>query len=146
VELVNDVLALDNSSEDDVLAVEPGAGDEGDEELGAVGSGAGVGHGQQVGDIVLLLEVLILELGTVDGLASGAVLVGEVTALSHEVGDDAVEGGSLVAKALLSSAESPEVFGGLGHDVVVELEGDLADGFATDRNFEPHFRPAHDLN
>lgn len=38
------VLAFDNISEDGVLAVEPGAGHEGDEELGAVGVGTSVGH------------------------------------------------------------------------------------------------------
>ena len=36
-------------AEDDVAAVEPGAGDRGDEELGAVGVGAGVGHGEEAG-------------------------------------------------------------------------------------------------
>ena len=35
--------------------------------------GAGVGHGQQTGLSVLLLEVLISELLAVDGLATGAL-------------------------------------------------------------------------
>ena len=37
-------------------------------------------------------EVLVVELVAVDGLAASAVVVGEVTALAHELGDDAVEG------------------------------------------------------
>ena len=39
----------------------------------AVGVGAGVGHGQHTGASVLEDEVLVSELGAVDGLAAGAV-------------------------------------------------------------------------
>jgi hypothetical protein len=70
------------------------------------------------------LEVLILELVAVDGLATSAckqgliftssiskrmvrtVMVGEVTTLDHEVLDDTVEGRALVAEALLASGQS----------------------------------------
>ena len=52
------------------------------------------------------------------------VATGEVTALEHELGDDAVEGRALVAEALLAGAESTEVLGGLGDDVVEQVEGD----------------------
>lgn len=73
------------------------------------------------------LEVLILELVAVDGLATSAcqqrlnsgsfvvryriertVVVGEVTTLNHEVLDDTVEGRALVAEALLASGQSAE--------------------------------------
>ncbi len=40
---------------------------------------------------MLQLEVLILKLVAIDGLATSAVVVGEVTTLAHELGDDAVE-------------------------------------------------------
>lgn len=46
---------------------------------------------------------LILEAVAVDGLAAGAVARGKVAALNHELLDDAVELGALVAKALLHS-------------------------------------------
>ena len=49
-----------------------------------------------------------------------------VSTLEHEVGDDSVETGSGVSEALLTSAESSEVGGSLGDNVVVELEGDSA--------------------
>jgi hypothetical protein len=52
------------------------------------------------------------------------VATGEVTALKHEVGDDSVEGRTLVAEALLASAESTEVLSGLGDHVVEEVEVD----------------------
>jgi hypothetical protein len=113
-------------AEDDVAAVQPGGHDGGDEELGAVGVGASVGHGQQTGAVVLQLEVLIGKLLAVDGLAASTVTAGEVTALEHEVGDDSVEGRALVAEALLAGAESTEVGGGLGDNVVIEVEVDAA--------------------
>jgi hypothetical protein len=52
-------------------AVQVGGGHGGEEELAAVGAGACIGHGQQAGRLVLQLEVLVLELGAVDGLAAG---------------------------------------------------------------------------
>ena len=70
---------------------------------------------------VLQTEVLVLELVAVDGLAPGAVAGSEVSSLAHEVGDDAVEGGALVAEALLSGAESTEVLGSLGDHVIPQL-------------------------
>jgi len=75
---------------------------------------------------VLEDEVLVGKLVAVDGLATGAVVVGEVTALAHEVGDDTVERAALVAKALLAGAEGTEVLGGLGDDVSTELHDDAA--------------------
>lgn len=54
------------------------------------------------------------------------VAAGEVTTLEHELGDDAVERRALVAEALLTSAESTEVLGGLGDNIVEEVEGDAA--------------------
>jgi hypothetical protein len=43
------------------------------EREGSVRVGAGVGHGQEEGGLMLQLEVLIGELLTVDGLATGAL-------------------------------------------------------------------------
>ena len=54
------------------------------------------------------------------------VATGEVTALEHELGDDAVEGRTLVTKALLAGAESAEVLGGLGDDIIEKVEVDAA--------------------
>ena len=40
---------------------------------------------------MLQLEVLISEFGSVDRFSSSAVVVGEVSSLEHELGDDSVE-------------------------------------------------------
>jgi len=113
-----------NLAEDDVFAVEPGGDDGGDEELGAVGVGTGIGHGEQTRFGVVSLEVLIRELLTVDGLSSSTITTSEVAALKHELRDDTMELGSLVPEALLTGAESTEVLGRLGDYIVVEVEVD----------------------
>lgn len=42
--------------------------------------------------------------------------------LAHELRDDAVEDGALVAEALLAGAQGTEVFSSLGHHVSIELQ------------------------
>jgi len=54
------------------------------------------------------------------------VATGEVTALKHELRDNAVEGRISVAEALLAGAESTEVLSGLWDYIVVEVEVDAA--------------------
>ena len=91
----------------------------------------------QVGRLEHGDEVLILELAAVDGLATGAVVVSEVTTLSHEASDDSVEGASLEVKAVsfLTGAESAEVFGGLG-GVTSESHGDSAGSLTANGDVE----------
>ena len=62
-----------DGAEDDMAAVEPRGDDGGDEELRAVGVGAGVGHGEEERLVVGELEVLVGELLAVDRLAAGAL-------------------------------------------------------------------------
>lgn len=54
------------------------------------------------------------------------VAAGKVTALKHELRDDAVELGASIAKALFTGAQGAEVLDGLGDDIVEELEVDAA--------------------
>jgi hypothetical protein len=54
------------------------------------------------------------------------VAAGEITALNHEVVDDAVEGGALVAETLGAGAQLLEVPGRPRDDVVIEREVDAA--------------------
>lgn len=123
LDLLDDVHALENLAKHDVLPVEPGRLDGGDEELGALGVGAGVRHGEHARPGVGEVEVLVVEDAAVDALAAGAVAVGEIAALQHEVRDDAVEGGARVAEALLAGRQLLEVFRRLRHDTVGERGG-----------------------
>lgn len=54
-------------------------------------------------------KVLIIEFLPVDGLAPSAIVVREIAALAHELGDDAVKATSLKAKALLMGAQASEI-------------------------------------
>jgi len=113
-------------AKDDVLAIEPACDFRGDEELRAVSVWSGIGHREKSYFGVLAGEVLIGKLLTVDRLATGAVTAGEITTLKHESWDYAVEGRSSVSETLLASAESTEVLGSLGNDIIVEVEYDAA--------------------
>ena len=139
--------------------------DSGDEELGAVGVRAGVRHGKDALLGVLELEVLVGELLTIDysapslsdnrpaaqrerglaegtglhtGLATGAVALGEVAALDHELLDDTVERRSLVAEALLSRGQSAEVLDRLGYGLAVETHDDATDRLIAVRDVKVH--------
>jgi len=92
---------------------------------------------------VLQLEVLILELVAVDGLATSAVASGEITTLTHEVGDDTVELGALETESLLTSAEGTEVLCSLGHDISSQLHHDPASWLVVDSHVEENLWVAH---
>jgi len=81
----NDVHAFQNLAKDNVLPIQPGGLDSGDEELRSIGILTSVGHRQKTGCGVAKLKVFVSEASTVDGLATGSVMVGEVTSLDHEV-------------------------------------------------------------
>lgn len=133
-----------------MLAIQPRSIGSTKEELTTVGVGTSIGHGQDTytkatkhetvnkkqwtsyqdhiailflhaWTSVLQSEVLIFKLVAIDGLSTSAVVVGEVTSLAHELGDDTVESGSLVAETTLTGAESTEVLSSARHHIGTEL-------------------------
>ncbi len=60
--------ALQDFAKHNVFAVKPWRLDRGDEELGAVGVFAGIGHAEPTRTIMLQLEVLIRETFSIDAL------------------------------------------------------------------------------
>lgn len=54
-------------------------------------------------------KVLIIKLPAIDGLATGAIVVGEVASLAHKLRDDSMKAASLKAKALLVRAQAAEI-------------------------------------
>uniref|UniRef100_A0A8B9C633 Uncharacterized protein n=1 Tax=Anser brachyrhynchus TaxID=132585 RepID=A0A8B9C633_9AVES len=94
-----------------VLPIQPVCFITRDEELGAVGTfTARSGRAGLTRPRVLENEVFIIKLLPVDGFASSAVVVGEVSSLAHELGDDAVEAAPLEAEAFLVGTEAAEIF------------------------------------
>lgn len=125
------MLTINNGTEYDMFTIEPGGLNGRDEELGSIGVGSSVGHGHDTGSGVLEGEVLILKFAAVDGFSTGAVVVGEVTTLAHEVRDNPVEATAFVAESLFASAQGTEVLCSLGDDVRSELDDDTANGLSV---------------
>eukprot|EP00534_Pseudo-nitzschia_fraudulenta_P011629 CAMPEP_0201215244 /NCGR_PEP_ID=MMETSP0851-20130426/188858_1 /ASSEMBLY_ACC=CAM_ASM_000631 /TAXON_ID=183588 /ORGANISM="Pseudo-nitzschia fraudulenta, Strain WWA7" /LENGTH=251 /DNA_ID=CAMNT_0047504689 /DNA_START=202 /DNA_END=958 /DNA_ORIENTATION=- len=118
---LDEINSVEDLSEDDVSAIQPGGFDGGDEKLGSIGVGSGIGHAQVHGPFVLQIEIFVLEFASVDALSSATVVHSEITTLDHEVGNDAVESASLVVQrlsalsdALFTGAEGTEVLGSFG--------------------------------
>lgn len=99
-----------------------------------------VGHRQNTGSCVLEGEVFVGELGPVNGFPARSVVVGEVTALAHESGNDAVKGRAFEAKARFAGAQLTKVLGRLGDDIGTELHDDTTGGLATNGNIKVHLR------
>jgi len=123
--------SLGDLAEGDVLLVQEPGGADGEEELGAVGVLAAVGHGDDAAGGVGDDEVLVVEGGAVDAGAAAALLVEDVAAVEKHVLDDAVAVGVLVADLLQlgpleSVAESLEVKSGDWGGVAEDSDGDLA--------------------
>ena len=135
---VEDVHAGADLAEDDVGTVQMRGVREAQEELAAVGAWASVGHREDTATGVLVDEVLVSKVGSVDGFSASSVSGSEVAALSHEALDDSVEGASLVVEglaasglALLARAQSAEVLGRLG-GVGHQVDNNTASGLTTD--------------
>jgi hypothetical protein len=92
---------------------------------------------------MLEIEVLVIELSTIDRFSASSIAGGEITTLDHELLDDSVKDRAFVRKGLagfafafLASAESSEVLGGLGYDIVVQLEADPTFWFVANCDIE----------
>lgn len=142
-DLSDDIHTLDNTAEDDVAVIQPRGLHGGDEELGTVGVGTSVGHRHDARAGVPQDEVLILELVAIDGLATGSVVVLEITTLAHEVRNHTMECGTLVAKAFLSGAESAEVFASLWSYICAQLDNDTSQRLVIGGKVEKATRQTH---
>ena len=60
-----------------------------------VGVRTSISHGQNARSSVFESEVLVIELASVDTLATRSVSLCEIPTLAHEAGDDSVELGTL---------------------------------------------------
>jgi len=136
LDLLDDIHSLCDLSKDHMLPIQPLGLGSAEEKLAAVGVRAGVCHGEDSWSSVLQLKVLIRELVSVDGLSTSSIVVGKVSSLAHEVGDDTMEGRSLESESLLTSAESTEVLAGLRHNVIPQLHDHLSDRGSISSNVE----------
>jgi hypothetical protein len=139
--LQNNVHAVTDLAKNDVLVVQEGRGDCGNEELRAICIWPGVGHGEETGLVVLESEVFVIKgLEAPDAGRAGAITVQKISALAHELGNYTVKLAAFVAlrsadRVLgLAGAELAKVLGRLGNDIFEELKGDAAKGLTSNRN------------
>jgi len=126
-----------------MLAIQPRSLGSANKELRTVGVGSSIGHAEDARASVLEREVLVLELVAIDGLAASSVVVGKVSALAHEVGDDTMESGASVAKAFLSGAQGAEILSSLGHHIGPQLHDNSAHGLTTGSDVEIYTGTSH---
>jgi len=141
--LLHDVHSLDDSSEHDVTVVQPGRLDSGDEELRSVCVGASVRHRHDARPGVLQGEILVLEFVAIDGFSSGAVVIREIAALTHEVGDNAMECRALVAVTLLAGAQRTEVLARFRNYIGTKLDDDATDRGSIGSHIKKDARQTH---
>ena len=119
------------NTDHNMLPVQVGRGPEGNKELGPIGVGPGIGHGEHAGLIVLEHEGLVGKAPPPDGLTTRPVSLGEVAALHHEALDHAVEGKAVVEPV---GGELAEVFNRLRCVLIKELDRDRSGG-GVERGF-----------
>jgi len=129
---LHNIHSVDNFAKDNVLAVEPFGLDGGDEELRSVRVLASVGHREPAWAVVLELKVLVSKLGTIDASAASAIAIGKVTSLDHEIGNDTMKLGSLVALSLWLECELSKILNSLWHDFSKETNLNTANILIAD--------------
>lgn len=115
--MLDNLHAFNNSTKHYMTAIQPGGLHGSDEELGTIGVGSSISHREDTRSSVLQEEVLVSELLAIDGLATSTIVVRKVTTLQHEVGDNTMEGGALVAETLVTNTQGAEVLACLGCDI-----------------------------
>merc|ERR1719244_414848 len=125
-DLLDDIHPLHNLAEHHMLPVQPLSLGSAEEELGPIGVGASISHGQNTRSGVLQLEILVLKLGAIDRLATRAISSSEVTSLAHEVGNHPVERRSLESEPLLAGTQCTKVFRSLRNHVFSQLHYNIA--------------------
>lgn len=105
-----------------MLSIKPTGLSAGDKELTAIGVGSSVRHRKYSGLGMSKLKVLVLEPGAINRFTTSTVVIGEIATLAHEVRDHPVETATLVAKTLLSGAESAKILRRLRDNILPQLK------------------------
>ena len=122
-DFIDDMKSVGDLAKYRMAIIEEWSGGGGDEKLGAVGPGTGVGHGENAGAAVTKIGVKFI-----GKLVSGAAptALGRVAALKHEIFDNPVKGDPVIVSALCEIEEiraSQRGFGGIHRCVDVASGG-----------------------
>lgn len=136
LDLMDNFHALEDLTEDNMFSIQPRGDNSSNEKLRTVGILSSIGHRQETRTSVFEFKVLIGEAITIDGFSASTVTTGEVAALDHEVLDDTVELGTLVAKTGITDRQSSEVLCGLGDTAAEQPKGNPSQRLTTVFNVE----------
>uniref|UniRef100_A0A1B0B9Q7 Uncharacterized protein n=1 Tax=Glossina palpalis gambiensis TaxID=67801 RepID=A0A1B0B9Q7_9MUSC len=103
-DLFDDVHAIDDLAENNVFVVQPGSLNSTNKKLRTIGIRSGIGHRQDAGASMLQSEIFISEFVAINRFAAGAIVICEIAALAHEIGNDAMEGGAFITETFFTSA------------------------------------------
>ena len=70
-------------------------------------------------DVFLSSRTPTCEFLAIDGLSTGSISFGEISTLEHEFLNYTVERRAFITESMCTSGQFAEIFGSLGHDVVV---------------------------
>mmetsp|Transcript_12741 Transcript_12741/g.27556 ORF Transcript_12741/g.27556 Transcript_12741/m.27556 type:complete len:176 (-) Transcript_12741:75-602(-) len=97
-----------------------------------IGIGTRIGHAEDSRAGMCQREVFVFKATAINGFASSTVVIREISTLTHETWDNPMEGGTSVAKPLLSRTQLTEILSGLGYDVGAELHDKTPSGLVAD--------------
>jgi len=133
LDLLHNVHTINYFAKDNVLAIEPVSANGSNEKLRAIRVLAGVSHRKIARCAVLDLKVLVLEASAIDALATSAITVSEIASLDHEVGNDTMKLGSLVALALWLCGQLSKVLNSSWHGISKKTNYNAASFLSTNR-------------
>ena len=125
-------------AEDHMLAYQSLSLCSADEKMGTICVEYSICHGQDARTCMLSDEVLIMKFLPIDGLATSAIMVCEVTTLTHKPWNNSVKAGTLITKSFLSSAQSMKLFCCLWNLVCKQFDGDAARGLGVNGDVKKH--------
>ena len=130
--------ALDYLAEDHMLAVKPGRFNGGDEKLGTIGVWTGIGHGQRSWPQMLADEIFIGKGAAIDRFAAGTIGVGDIAALEHELGNNAMKDAPLKPEAFFMGDQLAEILRCFRDHIGKQLHYDPTGLFISDDDIKKH--------
>ena len=124
-----------------MFSIQPRCFGKTNKKLGPIGVASGVGHWQDSRSSVPQLKILIIKRPIpVNGFAPSSVMLGEITALAHEVRNDTVKDWAFESEPLFTRTKGTEIFSGPGDNISPQLYDNLTNRWTTGSNIKKNSR------
>lgn len=133
VKSVNNIHPRSDAAKNDVETIKPRGGLCRDKKLGPICVGSGVCHceGSRLKKIKREACGFVIEFVAINRTTTSAIASGEVSALNHEVGDNAMELGARIPVAILVGGQSFEICHCEGHSCAKKSQFDSSSWLST---------------